>query len=69
MRTAVVGGLGRHVGEVDAFVEHIAVDWRLWWSNTEALSKDTAVVCRAGAVPGDQKVSKIKLAGLGDAGR
>jgi hypothetical protein len=69
VRTAVVGGLGRHVGEVDAFVEHVAIDRRLGWSNAEALAKDAAVVCRTGAVPGDEKVSENDYPGLANSGR
>lgn len=51
VRATVVGGFGRHVGQVDSLVKHVSIDGSLGWSNTETLSEDTTVVGSAGAVP------------------
>lgn len=44
VRATVVGRLGRHVGEIQAFVKHVAIHRRFFRSNSEALSEDTTEV-------------------------
>lgn len=50
-RATVVGRLGRHIGKVDAFVKHVAVDWCLWGRDAQTLPENTSVVCSTRAMP------------------
>lgn len=51
VRATVVCRFGRHVGEVDSFVEHVAVHRSFGRRNAETLPKDTSVVGSARTMP------------------
>lgn len=62
VRTAVVGGLGRHVGKVHALAEHVPVDRGFGGCDAETLAEDTTEVGTAGAVPEETAVGVLEAA-------